>query len=149
MMRAARLLEAVGSMRIADPECLTAAAEHAGSSNSRPWPCFDTSDWQQQQCSKQLPLLKLPSDMTAAEREAAGAAAAAWLAEQARSQEMLAQLLNRAQQAEMALAAASFAADDSGHRQPGQQQLQASTTGGCAFNFRAYSAAVAVEPSIA
>lgn len=133
MMRAARLLEAVSSMRIADLACLSAAAEQASSSGSRPWPCFDSSDWQQQQqCSSKLqPLLKLPSDMTAAEREAAGAAAAAWLAEQARSQEMLAQLLDRAQQAEMALAAATFAADSSEHRQQEQQQLQAPADGGC------------------
>jgi hypothetical protein len=135
MMRAARLLEAVGSMRIADPACVATAAEHIGSScSSRPWPCFDASDWQQQQQQQdnQLPLLKLPSDMTAAEREAAAAAAAAWLAEQARAQEMLGQLLNRAQQAEMALAAATFAAGDNVQKQQEHQQLENSANGGCA-----------------
>jgi hypothetical protein len=131
LMRAARLLEGVGSMRIAD-------AEHVvSSSSSRPWPCFDTGAWQQQQqqqCGKDiLPLLKLPADMTATERDAAGAAAAAWLAEQARSQEMVAQLLERAQQAEIALAAAKLA--DGGQQkqqEPQQLLLQSSANGGCA-----------------
>jgi hypothetical protein len=128
LMRAARLLEAVGSMRIADAE------NDSSGSGSRPWPCFDAGAWQhqQQQCGKDsLPLLKLPADMTAAERNAAGAAAAAWLAEQARSQEMVAQLLERAQQSEMALAAAKLAADGSQQKQQEQQLLLSSANGGC------------------
>jgi hypothetical protein len=126
LMRAARLLEAVGSMRIAD-------AEHVSSSGSRPWPCFDAGAWQQQQqqCGTgMLPLLKLPVDMTAAERDAAGSAAAAWLAEQARSQEMVAQLLERAQQAEIALAAETLAADGGQQKQQEQQLLLQSSANG-------------------
>jgi hypothetical protein len=119
-------------MRIAEAEHISSRS----SSSSRPWPCFDTGAWQQQQQSGKdvLPLLKLPADMTAAERDAAGAAAAAWLAEQARSQEMVAQLLERAQQAEMALAAAKLAADGDQQKQPEQQQLllQSCANGGYA-----------------
>lgn len=106
LMRAAKLLEAMHQLNLSPT---AASLKHS----SRPWPCYEPATSQTATADQQV-LLKLPAGMTAEEQAAAAASASAWVAEMARSQELIASLLLRAQKAEMGLSAATLAADGPG-----------------------------------
>jgi hypothetical protein len=90
---------------------------HANSNGTtRPWPCFDPSKPQHQQQQQQLDvghaLPRPAAEWTPAQRSAAAAAAEAWVAELARGQALLAAALQRAEAAEMELAAVNLGGVD-------------------------------------
>lgn len=70
-----------------------------------PLPFPLAAGWRAHGCAtKVLTTLKLPQDMSPAEKAAAGAAAAAWRQELLQQQALLAELAERAEAAELALA---------------------------------------------
>lgn len=103
-MRAAKLLEAVQRMKLRAADITIRP--------TRPWPCLDAAASNLSTKPDAQLTLKLAADMTANEQVAAAAAASAWLGEMARGQELIASLLQRAQNAEKSLAAASLAQTD-------------------------------------
>eukprot|EP00775_Hariotina_reticulata_P001932 gene1932-2262_t len=127
LMRAARLLEAVTTYG-------GKALEKSQQGNSRgqtarSWPrntvgmALCGTDYRSMAPSKAEQLdpalqLKAVTEMTGMEQQEAAAAAAAWAAELARGQQLMAELIQRAEKAEMALASASLT------RQEQQQDSQ-------------------------
>jgi hypothetical protein len=128
-MRAARLLEAVtiyGS-QVSD----TARNGNSRGGNARPWlqnktlMALTAADDLPGVLSKAEQLdpawqLKVVSEMTGMEQQRAAAAAAAWAAEIAKTQQLMAELVQRAETAEIALASARLARHDK------QQECQGS-----------------------
>jgi hypothetical protein len=114
LMRAAQLLE--GWTAVAEQLATGTDSKsprkggNSNSNSSRPWPCFDAckphqQHQQQQQRSVGHALLEAVAEWTGEQRASAAAAAALWLAELARGQQLLAAALQRAEQAEMELSA--------------------------------------------
>lgn len=120
LMRAAHLLEGWAEAAqeldsFGGVEAAAGGADHKDGSSGRgkrPWPCFDASkspQQQQEQSRSRLhdvghALLKPLASWTPEKRAVAAAAAASWVAELARGQQLLASTLQRAEQAEMELA---------------------------------------------
>jgi hypothetical protein len=113
LARAARLLG--NWTEVAEQQLGTApGSKSPRNGSSRPWPCFDASKPQRQQ-QQQPPqkqqrdvghaLSKPVAEWSPEQCAAAASAAAAWVGELARGQQLLAAALQRAEQAEMELAA--------------------------------------------
>ena len=123
-MRAARLLEHWADAATAAAGQIDVSTGNAPGSKackSRPWPCFDPSNALKQQ-AKQLDaghaLPKPWADWSPEQRTSAAEAAAGWMSELARGQQLLAATLQRAEQAEMELAALRLDGNGSGSSRP-------------------------------
>lgn len=109
LARAARLLE--NWTQVAEQQLGAApGSKSPRNGSSRPWPCFDASkphrqQQQQQQRGTGHALPKPIAEWSSEQCAAAASAAASWVGELARGQQLLAAALQRAEQAEMELAA--------------------------------------------